>query len=158
MCCGVIVYYFVAWPTPVNSHSRAGRRLSPLSSDSNSISQLPSTRPSLVKAATRTPRRSNESYTEDFTQAALIELYYRGIYLRWLHSSQNNLSFLILSVTSLGIQGYGQEWERNPSHQNIPAILYSWVNPKDLFAKPMRCDTANEKMSQWLPSRSMEST
>lgn len=48
------------------------------------------------------PCCSNESLVEGFPRAGFIELCYRKIQLRQPRRSQNNLSFLILPVTSLG--------------------------------------------------------
>lgn len=76
----------------------------PLSSDGNFSLLLPS--PYLSLNLFEQPCSSHESYTEGFTQAGFIELHYRRLYLRWPRCNQNNLSLLILPVTSLSI------WQR----------------------------------------------
>lgn len=74
-----------------------------LSSDSNFSLLLPSPWLCLVKPLW-VACCSHESNTEGFTQAGFIELHYRGLYFRWPQCSQNNLSLLILPVTSLSIR------------------------------------------------------
>lgn len=68
-------------------------------------SPLPAARPTARSSFNlqQDPCCSDKSRAEGFPQAGFIELCYRKIWLRQPHCSQNNLSFLILSVTSLGV-------------------------------------------------------